>query len=127
MQRFYQLPKERWEDFFDKLATTIEQNRPVDIEVAGPNLGDQIAGQRLPLNGFTYDRKSDTFYIYADGEGGGLDHAIAHPREIWVDFVGSMLSCIVVKEEGQQQQFITLREPLALPANVKSQLGTPQP
>jgi len=118
------LPKERWEGFFDDLASSVNMHRPVDIEVTGPAIGDQIAGHHLPLNGFTYDRKSDTFYIYSNGDGRNLDHAIEQPREIWVDFVGSGLSRIVVKQADDQQQFITLREPFALPAGVEDELGS---
>ena len=118
MMRFYQLPKERWEDFFDDLSASNGGRRPVDIEVAGPNVGDQIAAHNLSLNGMTYDRKSDTFYIYSDGEGDGLDHAIYHPQEIWVDFAASGLSRIVVEEDGGQRQFVTIGHPLLLPANV---------
>ena len=121
--RFYQLPKERWEEFFDDFAGVLStESRQVDIEVAGLAIGDQTAAQHLPLNGLTYEPKTDTFYIYSDGSGANLDHAIVHPKEIWVELGPTGLSRVVVKEEGDQQQFIVLREALALPPGVEDEL-----
>mgnify|MGYP001544760950 CR=1 FL=1 len=120
--RFYQLPKEQWEQFFDDLAGSIVGRRAVDVEVVGPNVGDQIAAHDLSLNGITYDRKDDTLFIYSDGDGERVNHAISHPREIWVDFAAGSLSTIVVKEDGGQQQVVTIGEPIALPANVETWL-----
>ena len=121
--RFYQLPKERWEEFFDDFAgLLVTENKRVDIEVTGLSIGDQTAAEHLPLNGLTYEPKSDTFFIYSDGSGRNLDHSIAHPKEIWVELGPTGLSRVVVKEEGDQQQFIVLREPLALPPAVEDEL-----
>jgi hypothetical protein len=122
MMRFYKLPKERWEDFFDDLAASLTGHRPFDIDVAGPKIGNQVLAHHLSLNGITYDRNSDTLYLYSNGEANGLDHAISQPREIWVDFAASGLSRIVIKEDGDQQQFVTIREPIGLPANIEAGL-----
>lgn len=121
--RFYQLPKERWEEFFADFAGLLgTENKQVDIEVTGLSIGDQTAAEHLPLNGLTYEPKSDTFFIYSDGKGTNVDHAIAHPQEIWVELGPTGLSRVVVKEEGDQQQFIVLRDPLALPPAVEDEL-----
>ena len=96
MNQFTQLPKERWEEFFDDLSSILREGRQVDIEVAGLSIGDQIAAEHLPLNGLTYDPKDDTFYIYTNGQGNNLDHAISHPREIWIDFAGGVPSVVRV-------------------------------
>lgn len=122
MMHFYRLPKERWEEFFDHLAASLSGHRPLDIDIAGPKIGNQVLAHHLSLNGVTYDRKSDTLYFYSEGNGAGFDHAIAHPLEIWVDFAAGGLSRIVVKEEGDQQQFVTIREPIRLPANAAAGL-----
>jgi hypothetical protein len=122
MMRFYKLPKERWEEFFDDLATSLGGHRLFDIGVAGPKIGNQVLAHHLSLHGITYDRKSDTLYLYSLGEGEGLDHAISHPREIWVDFAASCFARLVIKEDGDQQQFVTIREPIGLPANVEAGL-----
>ncbi len=122
MTNYYQLPKTRWTAFFDDLTSALKDRKQVHIEVAGLKIGLQVAVEHLPLSGLTYDHKNDTFYVYTSNSHGNLNHAIASPREIWVDMASSGLSRIVVKDADGQQQFIRLRDPIALPRPIQEDL-----
>lgn len=123
---FHQLPRARWQEFFDDLTRVIDRTTRVDIEVIGLDVGDQIEAQDMTLNGLTYEAKSDTFYVYSDGAGNSVDHAIPHPREIWVELGPGGLSRVVVKDTAGHQQFVTMKEPLALSDTVHEELRSLQ-
>ncbi len=108
------IPSEHWQGFFDAFTKVLEGN-DVEIEVVGLEFGDQIQAESLPLNGLTYDRKDDTFYIYSESDDRDLDHAIAHPREILVRTGGAGIEQVVVVDAESRQHIIRLRQPLMLP------------
>jgi hypothetical protein len=73
---------------------------------------------RIPLNGLTYDRKADTFYVYVAGIERDLDHAIPHPREILVRMgVGGVEEVVILDADGHEH-LVRLRQPLVLPQPV---------
>jgi hypothetical protein len=107
--------KENWQTFFDAFTKVIEGRR-VEIEVIGPEVGDQIEAEWLPLNGLTYDRKADTFYVYI--EGSDLDHAIPHPREILVSMGAGGVDQVVIADTDGHHHIVRLRQPLMIPQPV---------
>jgi hypothetical protein len=111
--------KPRWANFFETITEALQGKR-IEIEVAGLDLGDQIAAEHIVLNGVTYDRKDDTLYVYATDSENDLDHAIVHPREIVVSSRTGILDRIVVKDADNHLHVITLREALELPAPNRS-------
>ena len=108
------IPKESWEPFFDAFSRVLEGAR-LEIEVIGLDLGDQIEAEYLPLDGLTYDRRSDTFFVLVEGPHRELDHAVPHPREILIRSGARGIEHVVVIAEDDHQHIIRLREPLMLP------------
>jgi len=113
---FLKLPPQKWHDFFDGM-TKVMRGKRVEIEVVGLDLGDQIEASSLPLNGITYEPREDVLYVYTEPATGDLDHAIAKPREVFVEMGPAGVSQVVVVDVEGHKQFIRLRSPLALPAS----------
>lgn len=103
--------RENWQPFFDSFTKAVT-GRQVEIEVIGLDLGDQIEAEWLPLNGLTYEAKSDTFYVFADLQEGDLDHAIAHPREIFVGTAAGGIEQVVIMDDDGHKHIIRMREPV---------------
>jgi hypothetical protein len=111
--RYDSIPPASWQTFFDAF-TKILQARRTEIEIIGLAIGDQIEVEWASLNGLSYDRKEDTFWVYLD-LGEALDHAIPHPREILARTgVGGLEDVIVVDVDGVLH-IIRLRLPPLLP------------
>jgi hypothetical protein len=112
--RYDSIPPGGWEAFFDAFSKAL-QGRRTEIEVVGLTIGDQIQVEWAPLNGLSYDRKEDTFWVYLDLGDKDLDHAIPHPREILTRIgAGGLEEVIAVDVEGVKH-IIRLRAPLMLP------------
>ena len=80
--------------------------------------GDQIEEGWVRINGIAYEPKEDVLYIYSEA-GGGVDHAISKPREIFVELAEPGIKQVVVMDADDHKQFIRLRAPLALPASTE--------
>ena len=72
--RYDSIPPASWQAFFDAFAKVLRARR-TEIEIIGLAIGDQIEVEWASLNGLSYDRKEDTFWVYLD-VGESLDHAI---------------------------------------------------
>lgn len=106
-----QIERMRWTEFFDNL-TRILVGKQAEIEVAGLDLGDQIAVQWAPLIGISYDEKDDLIEIALDE----LDHLIRSPRSIYVDQgIGGILAIAIDDSDGHRQ-IVKLKNPVALPS-----------
>jgi hypothetical protein len=105
------LEKAEWRPFFDRISKALIGKR-AEIEIASLALGDQIEAEWLPLIGIAYDPKDDILEIALDG----LDHLIPHPREIYVDQTGILMSSLEVIDGDGVSQIVHLRDPLMLPA-----------
>lgn len=75
-----QLPRERWQAFFDA-ASRSAGAQSATVELTGLDLGDQLAADHAALVGITYEPRDDTLTLILEG----LEHRIGHPREIHVD------------------------------------------
>jgi hypothetical protein len=105
------LDKAEWRPYFDRISKAVIGKR-AEIEVASLTIGDQIEAEWLPLIGIVYDPKDDRLEIALDG----LDHLIPHPREIYVDETGILLTSLEVIDRDGVSQIVQLRDPLMLPA-----------
>lgn len=110
------LNKAAWQKAFDQMSKSELVGKQVEIEVTGPDIGDQIEQEWTQLLGITYDPKSDLIEILVEG----LDHLIPKPREIWVEHGAAGLASMEVIGADDVCQIIRLREPLMLPFS-----GTP--
>lgn len=103
--------KSEWRRFFDPVSKMLVGKR-AEIEVVGLAVGDQIEAEWLPLLGIAYDPKDDLIEISLDG----LDHLIAHPQRVFVDFGAEGLTSMQVIDGDGLSQIVKLRDPLMLPA-----------
>jgi hypothetical protein len=81
-----ELARETWRGYFDEYSKTLVTS-DATIEVAGRDVGDQIAAERLVLTGITYDDKDDVLVIGLDAPGGSpeeYEHMIEQPQQIYV-------------------------------------------
>lgn len=105
------LPKSEWQSYCDRVSKGLAGQR-AEVAVTGIGLGAQTEIQRMPLVGIAYDPKDDIFEIALEG----LDHLIAHPREIYVVDGIAGLSSLEIVDSEHRKQIVTLSEPLMLPA-----------
>lgn len=120
---FRQLPRAKWREFFDAMSEAM-RGKLVEVEVAGLDLGDQIETEWVPMNGMAYEPNEDVLYVYTEPED-SVDHAIPHPRDVFVELGPAGVSQVVVVDADDHKQFVRLRAPLALPATNTAQLVAP--
>ena len=114
-----QLPNEAWSDFFDDITNSMH-GRLVELDVIGVDLGALVEAEWLSLIGMTYEPVEDTLYVYVDSPEGSVDHAIEHPRRIYVELDASGMNQLVVFDSAEHGQFMRLRPPLVLPDRTSS-------
>lgn len=77
------LPRERLPEYFDTFTKRFlrdESPEVVDIEVLGPEWGDQRVAQSVLLVGITYDSHTDALEFALEAG----DHRVYRPEEVWV-------------------------------------------
>jgi hypothetical protein len=114
-----ELPREAWHPYFDDLSRylgTVEAT----VEIDGPDIGAQIAAERLVLTGITYDYKDDIVVIGLDAPGGDpeeYEHLVDHPQKVFIaPGVGGELS-IDIQDAEQHQTILRLERPPELPGD----------
>lgn len=106
-----QLHKAEWQSYFDRLSKGLAgKQEQVEIEVESLSLGSQIEAEWLPLQGITYDPKSDIVEVLMEG----LDHLIHRPQNVFIDYGATGLQSIAVIDGDNNTQVIKLRDPLML-------------
>jgi hypothetical protein len=110
MATFRGVPQPEWRGYFDRISKALP-GRLAEVEVAGLDLGDQIAVEWVPLLGITYESRDDLLDVAFDR----ANHLIRHPQEILVEEdAGRLLSVAVIDGEGIRR-IVRLRQPLMLP------------
>jgi hypothetical protein len=105
------VPKSEWRQYFDRMSKAL-LGKWAEIEVASPEIGDQIVAEWIPMIGVTYDSKDDLLDVALDR----TDHLVYHPKEIVVEeSAGGLLSIAVTTADGTRE-IVRLKEPLKLPA-----------
>jgi hypothetical protein len=102
--------KTLWHAFFDGVSRALVGKR-AEVEVASLAIGDLIEAEWLPFLGITYEPKTDMVEIELEG----LDHVIAHPREVVADGTVFELANVTIKDNGDALHIVRLRDPLMLP------------
>jgi hypothetical protein len=105
------LLKSEWKGFLDAISKQLV-GKQAEIEVASLALGDQLEAEWLPLQGLSYDPRSDLLDVALEGVG----HQISRPREIYVDSDVGGLTSIEIVDGDNVRQIVTFRDPLMLPA-----------
>ncbi|MET0815448.1 MAG: DUF5335 family protein [Pseudoxanthomonas sp.] len=104
------LDKGSWGTYFDSMSKVLT-GKQAEIDVESLSLGVQVESRFAPLNGITYDHKSEMLEIMLER----WEHNIPHVTEIWVDHDGVSLNSIRVVDTEGVEQIIKLRDPLMLP------------
>ncbi len=105
------LELEAWGAYLDRVSRALGA-RLAEVEVAALDLGDQVEGNWIPLQGIAYDRRDDLVEVALEG----VDHRVRHPRELHVeeDPAETVRSMEIVDAEGRRH-ILRLKAPLALP------------
>lgn len=90
--------------YFDNFTQRFLSDRSpeaVDIEVIGPELGDQHAVEGAKLMGISYDARENTLDIFHEMG----DHRVSGTREVWVreENDGFVNSIEVLLPEGERE------------------------
>lgn len=84
----HELPRERWKEFLDE-ATRVLSGGHATIEVADPEVGDQVEAVSLPFAYLEYDPRDDVAIVAVGRHATGLPvvfrHMVNHPDKIVVD------------------------------------------
>jgi hypothetical protein len=95
----------------DRLSTALAGYQ-AEIEVSQLHLGHQVAAEWVPLIGVVYDPNDDVVEVALEG----LDHMIAHPREIYLDSGTAGLASVEIVDDAGDKQVVRFRQPVLLPA-----------
>jgi hypothetical protein len=121
---YSKIERSGWKDFFDVFTKAIE-GRLLELEIVGRDIGDQRYGVGLNLNGITYDPTDGALYIsISNATRLHIDHVVRSPREIHVEINEGGFSGLMVTDPEGHQQFMWLREPLALPVATMEKLSS---
>lgn len=104
------LDRNSWATYFDSMSKVLT-GKQAEIDVESLALGAQVESRFAPLNGITYDHKSEMLEIMLER----WEHNIPHVNEIWIDHDGVSLNSIRVVDADGVEQIIKLRDPLMLP------------
>jgi hypothetical protein len=84
MTRTVEIPQDRWTAFL-KMLNRLADGRPVRLEVARREVGDQEMGNLLPLVGVDFETKGSdrgALIIAVGSDRGELTHLIEKPRRL---------------------------------------------
>jgi hypothetical protein len=104
-----EIAKTQWKPFFDAISKATRASQ-IEIELAGLDIGDQIAEEWTQFEGFSYDPKDDVLFVHTPI----LDHAIRRPQAIVADIDGSLTRSISLKDADDRVQIIRFRSPSML-------------
>jgi sirohydrochlorin ferrochelatase len=113
----HELARDAWRPYFDELSRhlgTVEAT----VEVAGRDLGAQIAAERLVLRGISYDHKDDVLVIVLERgpeDREDYEHMVNRPQRIYVA-TGEGAEMTIDVEDGEgHQTLVHIERPEALP------------
>lgn len=108
--RYYIVEKDEWKPYFDFISKLI-QGHYIELEVSGPEIGDQIVQEWTFLDGLSYDPKDDELHIHTRT----LGQVILGPKVIVTSDDGVAINSITAKDLNGNVQIIHFRAPLMLP------------
>lgn len=104
MSNTKRIPDDQLEQYLDTFSRRFlmrGSQEAADIELIGPNIGDQVVASGAHLLGVDYDPHSRALEILLDGG----DRRVYEPREVWTveDPDGFITSMEVVLGDGTRQ------------------------
>lgn len=117
------IEKERWQVFIDELSRALQGNY-VEIEVAGPIIGDQIEESWVPLSGLSYDPKEDVVFVHTEQ----FERAVHNPKEVVaLQGDGMRVHSLVIKDAQGNVNTIKFRAPVLIEAASSAEAPSPAP
>jgi hypothetical protein len=110
MAAWRDVPKTEWRHFFDEMSKLKLAGKWAEIELATPEVGDQIVAERVPVIGITYDSRDDLLDVALDR----ANRLIRHPQAIDVEEEPIGIVSIAVLDDEGARHIIRLTEPLTL-------------
>lgn len=101
-----------WQAQLDIISQKLD-NRNINIEVIGFDLGDQILAESVRLRGLTYNPRYDSIQITSDQ----FEHHIQSPSQIYVtgsDGKVESIDTIEIVDSEDRIQILTFEAPLLL-------------
>jgi len=114
-----ELPRETWQDFFQRLSSEY-RDYAVTIEVIDPQLGDQLQAADVSLSDLEYDPKDDVLIIAVESQDRSkqavLRHLIEQPQTILADqLTDEVRWAIDASDKDGTQTIVTLARRPRLP------------
>jgi hypothetical protein len=109
-----ELTRDSWRGYFDEFSRTAGAAE-VTIEIAGRDIGDQIAADSLVLTGITYDDKDD-IVVVAVGSPDEYEHIISDPQQIQVSTEDDGETTFDITDGEDTQHLIHVRAAAELPS-----------
>lgn len=113
----YEIKKEKWADFFDKLSKR-RFEWSTKIEVLASEMGDQVLTEGLPFNGITVETNGDRTTIdISVGENTEFHqtHNISNPKRIaFLAAADNHGDVIDIEEDDGTKTLITFIEPMGI-------------
>lgn len=108
----HEIDKDEYENYFDDISKFIK-NQHIELGVFGLDIGDQIEAEWAPLDGISYEPKTDTLFVHTKY----VDHAIHKPLQIIVAETASQIHAISVKDYERRSHILQFRSPVLLESN----------
>ncbi len=106
-----EIEQDRWEDYFNHFSAVMGAEL-VEIEVAGLDVGDQVAAEWMPLSGISYDPKDDILVVDA---GEVLRHTIRRPRKVYIEEDDNGIHSMDIECAQGHRHILRFKTPMALP------------
>lgn len=108
--RYDVIQKSEWRRYFDFISR-MAQGRYIEVEVAGPDIGDQITQEWSYLEGLSYEPRDDELHVHTRTIG----QVILGPQIVVTSEDGIAINAITAKDRHGNIQIIHFRTPLLLP------------
>jgi acetoin utilization protein AcuB len=112
----FEVPRAQWAAYLARVEM-LQRELPVEVEVVGPEIGDQplVANARLRSIS-TADKGTAAGAIEIDlGVNGGLDHRIIEPSHLYaVQNPAGQLECLNIEDQSQTKTLIRFKQPVLL-------------
>jgi Family of unknown function (DUF5335) len=113
-----ELAREQWSGYFEQLSRDLGATTAT-VEVDGLDVGAQIEGEDLVLDGISYDHRDDIVVIGLApvGTAEAVEHIVSGPKRIYIESGDGILPAVLDIEDAEgQKTIVRLRPAPALPS-----------
>ncbi|MBI3185870.1 MAG: DUF5335 family protein [Myxococcales bacterium] len=113
MPKTREIDRPRWPEFLHRLSE-LEQDKPVRVQVAGPELGNQPLGQHLSLVGIDVEEAGQALgaidLTFAT-EKGPFRHQVARPEHVYLEENDAgQLVCLDIEDRDEMKTLVYFEE-----------------